>query len=94
MAVMKELSPLLHRDGLTVSGRILQDSLDEAGIKDTRVIREFDHPYSRVGGLTILYGNLAPEGAVIKSSAVADGKRLHRGPARVFDLKRPPLKPS
>jgi dihydroxy-acid dehydratase len=88
MAVMKELGALIYADGITVSGDKLKVSLDQAEVKDRRVIKTFNQPYSPSGGLTILFGNLAPMGAVIKSSAVAGGKRLHRGPARVYDSEK------
>ncbi len=84
-AVMKELSKVLYLDGATVSGKTLRENLETAEVKDRKVIRAFSDPYSPTGGITVLYGNLAPEGAVIKSSAVAVEMRVHRGPARVFD---------
>ncbi|HSW57359.1 MAG TPA: dihydroxy-acid dehydratase, partial [Dehalococcoidales bacterium] len=87
-AVMKELSGLLNTGEMTVTGNRLEETIKTAIVKDRRVIRPFSQPHSRTGGLTVLYGNLAPRGAVIKSSAVADGKRYHRGPARVFDSEQ------
>ncbi len=84
-AVMKELGSLLHQDGITVTGKTLRENLKSAEVRDRSVIHEFEHPIASHGGLTVLFGNLAPQGAVIKSSAVADGKRMHRGPARVYN---------
>jgi dihydroxy-acid dehydratase len=82
-AVLKELRPLLNLDSKTVMGKSLGESLDSAEVMDRNVIRALQNPYDSSGGITVLFGNLAPEGAVIKSSA--SGIRLHRGPARVFD---------
>jgi dihydroxy-acid dehydratase len=84
-AVMKELSKVLYLDGATVTGKTLRENLETAGVMDRKVIRSFSDPYAPTGGITVLYGNLAPEGAVIKSSAVAAEMRVHRGPARVFN---------
>lgn len=84
-AVMKELESVLHLDEQTVTGKTLRQNLEPVQVLDRRVIRPFSDPYSRSGGLTVLSGNLAPEGAVIKSSAVATEMRVHRGPARVFN---------
>ncbi|HRR26222.1 MAG TPA: dihydroxy-acid dehydratase, partial [Acidobacteriota bacterium] len=75
---------VLHLDRPTVTGRTLRENLADAEIRDERVIRRRDNAYSSKGGLAILYGTLAPEGAVIKSAAVA-GSRKHRGPARVYE---------
>jgi len=83
LAVMKELEPLLHLDAKTVTGRRVRDNLADAEVKDHSVIRPMSDPYDKSGGITVLFGNLAPEGAVIKSSA--SGIRSHRGPARVFN---------
>jgi dihydroxy-acid dehydratase len=83
MGVMKELAPLLNLDTRTVTGESLGKNLEVAEVKDSRVIRSISNPYELSGGIAVLFGNLAPEGAVIKSSA--SGIRTHRGPARVFD---------
>jgi dihydroxy-acid dehydratase len=84
-AVMKELSNLLYLDGKTVSGKTLRQNLETAEVLDRKVIRPFADPYSKTGGISVLFGNLAPEGSVVKSSAVAAEMHFHRGPARVFD---------
>jgi dihydroxy-acid dehydratase len=84
-AVMKELGSLLDLDQKTVLGKSLGAVLAGARVADRSVIRPFDDPYSASGGITVLFGNLAPQGAVIKSSAVAKEMLAHRGPARVFD---------
>ena len=87
MAVMKELAAagLLDTGVLTVTGRPLADSLARALDADGEVVRQVGNPYHKEGGLAVLYGDLAPEGAVVKQSAVAEEMLRHTGPARVFD---------
>jgi dihydroxy-acid dehydratase len=85
-AVLKELSPLLHLDAKTVTGKSLGENISHAEVKDARVIRSFADPYDKSGGIAVLFGNLAPEGAVIKSSA--SSIRVHQGPARVFNSEQ------
>ncbi|HZK24480.1 MAG TPA: dihydroxy-acid dehydratase [Oscillospiraceae bacterium] len=86
-AVLKRLAEkdLLHTACLTVSGRTLGEQLAEAAILDEDVIRPFTNPYSDSGGIAILRGNLAPDGAVVKQGAVAPEMMQKTGPARVFD---------
>ncbi len=86
-AVMKELSKkgLLNLDVLTATGSPLSENLEGLKGGDGEVIKEMDSPYDTQGGLTILFGNLAPEGCVVKKSAVAAAMLKHEGPARVFD---------
>lgn len=86
-AVLKRLAEkaLLHTDCLTVSGRSIGEQLAEAKILDEDVIRPFSDPYSTSGGIAILRGNLAPDGAVVKQGAVAPEMMQKTGPARVFD---------
>ncbi|NYE56394.1 dihydroxy-acid dehydratase [Carboxydothermus ferrireducens] len=87
MAVMKELSKkgLIREDLLTVSGKTVGENLKNAVNKNPEVIRPIDNPYSETGGLAILFGTLAPRGAVVKKSAVLPEMLIHTGPARVFD---------
>ena len=89
MAVMKELDRkgLLKRDLVTVTGSTIAQSFDKAVNHDTSVIRPIDDPYDSSGGIAVLKGNLAPEGAVVKRSAVAAEMLHHKGPARVFDCE-------
>ena len=89
MAVMKELDRkgLLKRDLVTVTGGAIAQSFDKAVNHDTSVIRPIDDPYDSSGGIAVLKGNLAPEGAVVKRSAVAAEMLHHKGPARVFDCE-------
>ena len=87
MAVMKELDKrsLLSRDLLTVTGGTISESYSKARNTDSEVIRPIDNPYSETGGIAVLSGTLAPEGAVVKKSAVAPEMLVHKGPARVFN---------
>jgi len=87
MAVMKELDKagLIDREAMTSTGKKLGASLKTARVKNRSVIRELKSPYHAQGGLAVLRGNLAPDGAVVKQSAVAEEMMRHRGPARVFD---------
>jgi len=84
-AVMKELKSVLHTKVPTVTGETVGENIADAEVTDREVIRPFAEPYSPRGGLTVLFGSLAPEGAVVKSSAVAPQMMSHRGPARCFD---------
>ena len=88
-AVMKELSKknLLHLDCMTVTGKTLGENIENAENLDKEVIRPIDDPYSMTGGIAVLKGNLAPEGSVVKRSAVAPEMLHHIGPAKVFDCE-------
>ncbi|MFA5571396.1 MAG: dihydroxy-acid dehydratase, partial [Sphaerochaetaceae bacterium] len=87
MGVMKELDKagLLHTDIPTVSGKTMKEQISLARIYDEDVIRPLDNPYGKTGGIAVLKGNLAPQGAVVKRSAVAPEMLQHSGPARVFN---------
>jgi dihydroxy-acid dehydratase len=84
-AVMGELKKLLKQDSKTVTGKTVRENI--AGVKtlNNEVIRSADNAHSATGGLVLLFGNLAPGGAVVKKAAVAPEMMVHRGPARVFD---------
>lgn len=86
-AVMAELSKKGFINGgvLTVIGKTMDENLTSAGKIDNGVIRDIDNPYSKTGGLAVLKGNLAPDGAVVKRSAVAENMLKFTGTARVFD---------
>ena len=90
-ALLKQLLPLLHGDALTVTGRTLAENVENADVSNPDVIRTLDDPLQPEGGLSILRGNLAPDGAVIKHAAATPELLRHRGPALVFkdvaDLK-------
>jgi len=84
-AVMKRLEADLHRDAMTVSGQTIGDIVNEALTIASDVIRERTAPFSPEGGTVVLFGNLAPEGAVVKQSAVAEEYLTFTGRARVFE---------
>ena len=88
-AVMKELADigLLNTDCMTVTGKTVGENIKNAVNKNPEVIRPVDNPYSKTGGLAVLKGNLAPDGSVVKRSAVCDEMMVHEGPARVFDCE-------
>jgi dihydroxy-acid dehydratase len=88
-AVMKELADigLLNTDCMTVTGKTVAENIKNAVNKNPEVIRPVDNPYSKTGGLAVLKGNLAPDGSVVKRSAVCDAMMVHKGPARVFDCE-------
>jgi dihydroxy-acid dehydratase len=85
LAVLREVRDLLDPTALTVTGRPLVDYLDDAPIWDPEVIRARAHPLQPHAGIAVLYGNLAPDGAVIKPAAASPGLLQHRGRAMVFD---------
>uniref|UniRef100_A0A7C2HVA8 Dihydroxy-acid dehydratase n=1 Tax=Ammonifex degensii TaxID=42838 RepID=A0A7C2HVA8_9THEO len=83
---------LLDGEALTVTGQTVKDNVKGRRVQRREVIRSVDDPYSPTGGLAILFGNLAPEGAVVKQAAVAPEMLRHRGPARVFDSEEAAVK--
>jgi dihydroxy-acid dehydratase len=92
-ALMNELNrhALIHPDCMTVTGTSISQNVAGRAIANPDVIHPADQPLNARGGITILYGNLAPEGAVVKSAAVAPEMLVHSGPARVFDQEEPAL---
>jgi len=84
-AIMHELSGLLKPGANTIVGQSIGSIARKARVKNGEVIRTLSRPYARTGGISILFGNLAPGGAVVKSAAVASEMLIHRGPARIFD---------
>ena len=86
-AVLAELNRigLLDRSALTCTGQTIGENIAQAKNKNPEVIRPADNPYSKTGGIAVLRGNLAPDGCVVKRSAVAEEMLVHAGPARVFD---------
>lgn len=93
-AVQKELSKkdFLDLDVITVSVESLGENIKNSQVKNKNVIRNIENPYSKVGGLAILFGNIAPKGAVVKRSAVDDSMLVHEGPARVFNSEDTAIK--
>jgi dihydroxy-acid dehydratase len=86
-AIMKVLSDsgAIHGECITVTGKTVQENIATAEVIDPEVIRPIDNPYHKVGGLAVLFGNIAPKGCVVKQSAVVPEMMTHEGPARVFD---------
>lgn len=86
-AVMHELTKLglLNTDCMTVTGHTIGENIEGCEMLDTDTIRPIDNPFSETGGIAVLKGNLAPEGSVVKRSAVLPEMLVHEGPARVFD---------
>lgn len=88
-AVMNELTKLnlLNTDLITATGKTVAENIEGCAIKDTDIIRPITNPYSTTGGIAVLKGNLAPDGCVVKRSAVAPEMLQHKGSARVFDCE-------
>ena len=88
-AVMNELNKkgLLHTECTTVTGKTVGENIKDCVNLNPEVIRPIDNPYSQTGGLAVLKGNLAPDGGVVKRSAVVEEMMVHEGPARVFDCE-------
>jgi len=93
-ALMNELSRknLIFQGTLTVTGKTIKETIKGKKVLNPEVIRPIEKPYHPVGGLVFLFGNLAPEGAVVKRSAVDSAMHKHRGPARVFDSEEEAMK--
>lgn len=93
LAVMHEISKLgvLHTDLMTCTGKTVGENIEGHEIKNTEIIHTIDHPYSKTGGIAVLKGNLAPDGCVVKRSAVAPEMMSHKGTARVFDCEEDAL---
>lgn len=86
-AVLKELTKLnlLDTSVMTCTGKTLGENIENAVNKDTETIRTVENPYSKTGGIAVLRGNIAPDGCVVKRSAVAPEMLVHEGPAKVYD---------
>ncbi|MCL5125689.1 MAG: dihydroxy-acid dehydratase, partial [Deltaproteobacteria bacterium] len=86
-AVLKELieGELVNPDVMTVTGSLLKENIKNIAVRNSEIIRPLENPYHSKGGIAILYGNLAPEGSVVKQSAVAEQMLKNAGKARVFD---------
>ncbi|MEI6758469.1 MAG: dihydroxy-acid dehydratase, partial [Chlorobium sp.] len=94
-AILHELSKidgLLDLSAMTVTGKTLGENIANAEILDNTIIRNIENPYSATGGLAVLYGNLAPQGAVVKTGAVAPEMLKHTGPAKVYDCQDDAIK--
>ncbi|MDR0751055.1 MAG: dihydroxy-acid dehydratase [Christensenellaceae bacterium] len=84
-SLMHEIKRLLLLDALTANGRTIGENIKSKFIKKKDIIKKFDSPYARDGGLCVLFGNIAPNGCIVKRSAVDPGMQVFSGPARVFD---------
>ena len=93
-ALMLELSrgDLIDQEALTITGKTIGEGFKGKKIRNPEVIRPIERPYHPTGGLAVLFGNLAPQGAVVKRSAVDEAMLVHQGPARVFDSEEEALK--
>jgi dihydroxy-acid dehydratase len=93
-ALMQELSrgKFIHLDALTATGQTVGENLKGKKVLNPEIIHPLDKPYHATGGLAVLFGNLAPGGAVVKRSAVDDAMLKHKGPARVFDTEEVAMK--
>lgn len=93
-AVLNELDKkgLIYTDVMTCTGKTLKENLVGHVNKNPQVIRPIDDPYSKTGGIAVLYGNLAPDGCVVKQSAVAPEMLVHEGPAKVYNSEEEAIK--
>jgi dihydroxy-acid dehydratase len=84
-AILNEIKDVLHLDRITVTGSTLRDSVKDATVKDSQVIRSRSDAHSPKGGLAVLFGNLAPDGAIVKVGGVDEKMKRHSGPARIYE---------
>ncbi|MBI5349936.1 MAG: dihydroxy-acid dehydratase, partial [Chloroflexi bacterium] len=84
-AILNEIKDVLHLDRITVTGSTLRDSVQDATVKDSQVIRSRSDAHSPKGGLAVLFGNLAPDGAIVKAGGVEEKMKRHSGPARIYE---------
>ena len=93
-AILKELTKVegaINQNCMTVTGKTLGENIADAEVKRRDVIRSVEDPYSREGGLAVLFGNLAPEGSVVKTGAVDPKMLVHKGPARIYESQEKAL---
>jgi len=94
-AILKEISKipeLLQLDKLTVTGKTLGENIQDSEILNSEVIKSIEDPFSKTGGLAVLFGNLAPEGSIVKTAAVNEKMLVHKGPARIYNSQDDALK--
>ena len=94
-AILNEISKipnLLELNKPTITGKTLGENIKNVEIKDSNVIRSIEDPYSKTGGLAVLFGNLAPEGSIVKTGAVDTKMLVHKGPARIYESQDEALK--
>jgi dihydroxy-acid dehydratase len=91
-ALMKELREALHLNAVTVTGQTIKENIENAVVSNDDVIRPWDNPVHPEGGIAVLKGNLAPEGAVVKATAISPKMLVHNGPAKIFDSEEDAMK--
>ena len=94
-AILNEISKIpnaLHLDKLTVTGKTLGENIKDSEIKNSQVIKSVEEPFMKSGGLAVLFGNLAPEGSIVKTAAVNEKMLVHKGPARIYNSQDEALK--
>jgi len=91
-AVMKELREALHLNVLTVTGKNVKENIASAVVLNREVIRPLDNPVHKQGGIAVLTGNLAPNGAVVKAAGISANMMVHQGPAKTFDSEEDAMK--
>jgi dihydroxy-acid dehydratase len=91
-AVMKQLSGALHLNALTVTGKTVKENITSAVVLNPEVIRPLDNPVHKEGGIAVLTGNLAPDGAVVKAAGISANMMVHQGPAKTFDSEEAAMK--
>jgi len=91
-AVMKQLMGLLHLNAVTVTGKSVKENIENAVVLNPEVIRSLDNPVHKQGGIAILTGNLAPDGAVVKAAGISANIMVHQGPAKTFDSEEDAMK--
>jgi dihydroxy-acid dehydratase len=91
-AVMKELGKTLHLNALTVTGKSVKENIASAVVLNPDVIRPLNNPVHKEGGIAVLMGNLAPDGAVVKAAGISPNMMVHQGPAKTFDSEEDAMK--
>jgi len=91
-AVMKELREALHLNVVTVTGKKVKENIASAVVLNPEVIRPLDNPVHKQGGIAVLTGNLAPDGAVVKAAGISANMMVHQGPAKTFDSEEASMK--
>ncbi len=91
-AVMKVLKNSLHLNTLTVTGKVVKENIESAVVRNPEVIRPLNNPVHQEGGIALLTGNLAPEGAVVKAAGISPNMMVHGGPAKTFDSEEAAMK--
>jgi len=91
-AVMKELEKKLNLDSVTVTGKTVKENIASAVVLNSEVIKSLDNPVHKQGGIAVLTGNLAPDGAVVKAAGISPNIMVHQGPAKTFDSEEDAMK--